>query len=197
MSTARSTAVFAALLVTACVSAPLGADDAAPAWHVSKPIVKSIPQRPANIAVSQQASLATLRPRIERALDPLIGAMQAGKVKPAGPLTFIYDGIDGQPDTQFTLTIAQPVRTKDAELKGYTNQPLPAFKCVSVYFTGRYSDLPKAYAKVMPQVFEAGHQPTGVTREIYLYHEAEDSANNITEIQIGIEPARGDKDADI
>jgi len=112
--------------------------------------------------------------------------MEAGKVNPSGPLVFVFDGVTGQPDEPFDLTLAQTVADKDAKLEGYTNQPLPAFHCVSFYFTGRYADLPKAYGRVMREVNEGGYVMTGVNREVCLYHESDDSANNITEIQIEV-----------
>ena len=166
---------------------PAEADQPKPVeWHLSEPIVKDVAEVPAFLSGSTRTTLNEIKPAVEELMGPLIEAVQNGDATFMGAPIFIYQGATGQPDVPFDMTIGFPATDADVAVPGYANKPLAPFRCVSFYYTGPMEGLPAAYGKLMPQVFQAGHMPSGVSRELYLFWETEDSPNNIVEIQIGI-----------
>lgn len=107
-------------------------------------------------------------------------------VQPDGALQWNYFGIDGRPETVFTLVIALPVQEKEAEVQGFESKQIPALKCLSLIHEGPWENLPQSYGKAMGYLSANSLTMTGECREIYATIDPEETANNITEIQIGI-----------
>lgn len=96
-----------------------------------------------------------------------------------------YLGGDGNPDTEFTLEIAFPIKENGKEhkqLKEYDE-----FKCFTGMHYGAWSNFGKSYEKIMGELMVAGHQMNGEIREIYHVVDFEDEEKNSTEIQVGIQ----------
>ncbi|MBG9375259.1 GyrI-like domain-containing protein [Panacibacter sp. DH6] len=104
---------------------------------------------------------------------------------PAGPQFWTYIGMDGNPATTFTLEIAVPVSKKPRLQPVFQFKEVPAFTCATAVHYGSWDELGKTYAAIMPSLLQQ-QQLTGFTREIYLNIDFDNPANNITEIQIGI-----------
>ena len=103
-----------------------------------------------------------------------------------GALHWNYFGIDGLPETVFTLEVALPVHEKEAVVQGFESKQIPAIKCLSLVHEGLWENLPQSYGKAMGYLSANGLAMTHECREIYQIIDLEESANNITEIQIGI-----------
>ena len=105
-----------------------------------------------------------------------------------GPVYWIYQGADGQPDTKFFLTIAVPVTKPDAEIQGseFKLRKLDSFTCISQTHFGDWNKLGETYGRLFGEVQSGNLIPSGETREIYLNMDFENTEGNITEVQIGI-----------
>lgn len=105
-----------------------------------------------------------------------------------GPVYWIYEGADGQPDTKFSLTIAVPVSKTKFELveSEFKIKQLDTFNCISKIHFGDWSKLGETYGQLFGEVQSKNLALTGQTREIYLNMDFENPEGNVTEVQIGI-----------
>lgn len=109
----------------------------------------------------------------------------AGKTAICGPAYWIYKGVDGKPDTVFTLEIALPIQGHFTTSR-FLIKNLPSFKNVSHIHEGAWEQLHATYAQMMQHV-EANKVPINdECREIYINIDFEKPENNITEVQVGI-----------
>jgi effector-binding domain-containing protein len=103
----------------------------------------------------------------------------------SGPLYWIYHGLDGKPDTVFTLEIALPIQGKFQSSK-FSIKELPAFKTITHIHEGAWEQLSATYGQMMQHI-EANKIPMkDECRELYLNIDFEKPENNITEVQVGI-----------
>ena len=107
-----------------------------------------------------------------------------------GPVYWIYEGADGQPDTKFFLTIAVPVTEPAFEIQGseFKLRKLDSFTCISQTHFGDWNKLGETYGRLFGEVQSGNLKLSGLTREIYLNMDFENPDGNITEVQIGIVP---------
>jgi effector-binding domain-containing protein len=108
-----------------------------------------------------------------------------GTVKMDGPSVFVYRNITAM-DKPFTLEMGLVVPADSKEVADLKVKKLGEFKCATVLYTGPLSNLPKVYEKVIGEVMAKGLEMTGENREMYLFWDNPESANNVTWIQIGI-----------
>ena len=87
-----------------------------------------------------------------------------------GPVYWIYDGMDGNPETVFSLTIALPIsfKEKDLENSEFKLKSLMAFQCVSQQHVGDWGKLGETYGSLIPTILSGGLTMSGENREIYL-----------------------------
>jgi effector-binding domain-containing protein len=103
-----------------------------------------------------------------------------------GPQYWFYYGVDGRPDTRFTLEIALPVQGKiPTALLPYFKQ-IPAFRCLSSRYEGPWEGLAEAYRGMMQYITNNQLKMNGVYAESFLHIDFNDPASQITEIQIGL-----------
>ena len=100
-----------------------------------------------------------------------------------GPQVWIYNGADGNPETEFDLLVGYPVADDkmDNEITAIDN-----FKCATIMHKGDWSMFKDTYDKIIGEVMQNGMQMTGECREVYHKVDFEDVEKNLTEIQIGI-----------
>ena len=105
-----------------------------------------------------------------------------------GPIYWIYEGADGQPDTIFKLTIALPVSYKKIELSGsaFKLKTLDPFHCVSQQHLGDWNKLGETYSQMIVEIQSGKLTMGGQNREIYLNMDFENPERNITEVQVGL-----------
>ncbi|SKC16973.1 GyrI-like domain-containing protein [Dyadobacter psychrophilus] len=105
-----------------------------------------------------------------------------------GPIYWIYNGADGNPETRFHLTIALPVTVSDTPLTDseFKLKYLEPFRCVAGQLYGSWEGLGKIYGDLISALMSENLIMTGQNREIYLNMDFQNPENNITEIQIGI-----------
>ena len=104
-----------------------------------------------------------------------------------GPVYWIYEGADGNPETVFTLTIALPT-TPATNYSGseFKTKYLNAFDCVTEQLYGDWNTLGTIYGSLISEIMAKNKTMSGEDREIYINMDFENPARNITEVQIGI-----------
>ncbi|MCF2499826.1 GyrI-like domain-containing protein [Dyadobacter chenhuakuii] len=105
-----------------------------------------------------------------------------------GPIYWIYNGADGNPETRFNLTIALPVSVYDAPLTDseFSLKYLETFNCLAGHLYGSWEGLGKIYNELISDVLAKNLIMSGENREMYLNMDFQNPENNITEVQIGI-----------
>lgn len=99
---------------------------------------------------------------------------------------WVYFGASGDPDNVFTLQICLEVEG-EAESDKYKFQELPALKCVTTEHLGSWENFGETYEPFFKDIYAASLQPTNEVREVYHNVDMETPANNVTEIQVGIQ----------
>jgi len=103
-----------------------------------------------------------------------------------GPVYWIYYGMDGHPDTEFTLEIALPITESNGYSGEFHTKELPAFRCVSALHTQAWEKMPETYGQLIGALTAQGATMSGICREVYLHMDFNAPENNLTEVQIGI-----------
>ncbi|MHA4808271.1 GyrI-like domain-containing protein [Flavitalea flava] len=103
-----------------------------------------------------------------------------------GPQYWFYYGVDGKPNTVFTLEIALPVQGRIPANPPPFFKELPPFKCLSVRHEGPWDQLSGVYGKMMETIGEKGLAMNGIFSEAYIHVDFLQPDNNITEVQIGL-----------
>lgn len=103
----------------------------------------------------------------------------------SGPVYWVYHGMDGKPDTEFTLEIAVPVQGFFQSSR-FAIKQLPAFRALAHTHQGAWDTLPDAYGQLF-QYIDARKIPINEEiREVYINIDIQQPANNITEVQLGV-----------
>lgn len=114
-------------------------------------------------------------------------AGKAGLI-PAGGQIWRYLGADGNRDKVFTLEMGLPVSGMPVgTTNGYSISETPAFKYISTIHKGTWDNLYETYGRVIGELRAAGYNMTEECREVYTVVDMENPANNITEVQIGVQ----------
>ena len=105
-----------------------------------------------------------------------------------GPVYWVYNGADGQPDTEFSLTIALPVCSCEKTIlpSDFKLKQLDSFKCVSQTHYGAWENLGETYGQLIFEIQVKDPEMSGQNRELYLNMDFENPEANITEVQIGL-----------
>ena len=103
-----------------------------------------------------------------------------------GPQYWFYYGVDGHPQTRFTLEIALPVQGKIPTAVLPFFKRIPAFRCLSSRYEGPWEGIAQEYRRMLQYLGDNELKMNGVYSESFLHIDPDDPANQITEIQIGI-----------
>ncbi len=160
--------------------------DAEGRYHLSEPIVKDVPPIEHFLHAETLATLATMERAVDEYFMPLSETLTAAGVIGSPPIFAYYD-MNADAEGEFRLRMGFPMRPGVAAPNGVTDATLPAYHCVSAYYTGAMEHVTKVYEQLFAQIIAGGYQPTGNIREIYLQWEEAASPHNVTEIQIEIE----------
>ena len=133
-----------------------------------------------------RTSLEELESFVLKVAEQLYAEIARQKLIPTGPQYWTYHGLDGKPDTVFTLEICVPVSKAPVEESIFLYKELGTFKCVSILHNGSWDDLAQVYGSAIKNIFAQQKQMNGFCRELYINIDMENPGNNITEVQIGI-----------
>jgi len=185
---------FAALLVLATSLTAFAADPAKDA--------KKEPPKPAEFVIgemhqqtipaqdfiygSAETTFEKIGDVVSKYIPMLVDAIKEGKIIQKSSAMFVYKGVGEDMTKPFTLEIGWCVTDKAKEVGELKLRKTAEFKCATILYTGPLSSIGKAYEKLMGGVKAAGLNPTGEAREMYLFFEEPESANNVVQIQMGV-----------
>lgn len=138
------------------------------------------------LAAKANLTLPELKAYADTAIPTLCAKIEALGLKICAPLEFIYFGIDGKPETRFDLIVAFPINDKKeaaGQFEYYESEP---FQCVYMDYNGGMAGIGEAWGAFVNAAMAAGLAMTGQYREVYKNWVAEDSGDNVTELQIGV-----------
>ncbi len=105
-----------------------------------------------------------------------------------GPMEFIYFGMDDKPDTVFRLQIAVPINQVPAEYTGtFSFGETSDLSVVSSLHEGGMASIPQAYERIFSFIGEKNMIPKDECREVYVNWVEQESPDNRTEVQVGIQ----------
>lgn len=103
----------------------------------------------------------------------------------SGPVYWIYHGMDGKPDTIFTLEIAIPIQGYFKSNK-FSIKSLPAFRAIAHTHRGAWDELAGVYGQLLQHIDSERIPINEECRELYINVDLQQPANNITEVQMGV-----------
>jgi effector-binding domain-containing protein len=136
---------------------------------------------------SQQATLATVGPIVDKQMNEMTSAMKDGAFSPTGPPIIVYHGATTDPDKQFTVDLGFPVADTATAGGDFQLGKVKGVMSATAVFTGPMTQIRQAYVRLFGQLIAAGHTPTEERRERYLYWEGADSTNNVVLIEIELQ----------
>lgn len=189
----RSTLILAGLLLAVAGAvrgdekdAKQAADNAAADVEIGQ--VRVLTLKPVTILhTSLETTLQDLHGEIKKILPDLIKAAREAKLPPDSPIVMVYHGVNGDPQTKFSLDVGVVVPKGTPAAGDYKVKDLPEYPCVSVLYSGPVQKMGQAYGKLVPAIGDAGKKPTDESRQMFLYWEGDDSPNNVTQVTMGIE----------
>jgi len=110
---------------------------------------------------TSRTSLEELESFVVKVAERLYAEITKQQLIPTGPQYWTYHGMDGKPDTIFTLEICVPVNAEPVIESAFLYKELPALKCASVIHNGSWNDLGKAYGKVIAELLASQKQLNG------------------------------------
>jgi effector-binding domain-containing protein len=134
--------------------------------------------------VTEQTTLANIGPVLTKRMAELTQAFKDRAFEPSSGPICIYHGATSDPNKPFTVDIGYPV-TGDVPAGGdYKLGQVQSALAATTLYMGPISQIGQAYGRLYGQVYAAGHVPTDVYREHYLYWEDDQSSNNVVMIEI-------------
>ncbi len=140
------------------------------------------------ICFETETTMQTLLKYVRVVAQKLYADTAKNNLEVTGPVYWVYQGADGQPDTPFLLTIALPVTAGGSLSEGseFKLKTLGTFLCLTQQHTGDWGKLGETYGSLMTEIQAKNLQMSGLIREIYLNMDFENPDRNITEVQIGL-----------
>jgi effector-binding domain-containing protein len=102
----------------------------------------------------------------------------------AGPVYWIYNGSDGNPETLFELTIAIPVI---GDLQNIACEQVVRFKGLWQMYKGPWNEMGAVYGQLIQSAMQQNMKLTGECRELYLQVDLQQPENNLTFVGVGVE----------
>ncbi len=134
---------------------------------------------------THQTTIGQLEQFVGTVIKDLCAEAVSNNAMISGPLYWVYHGMDGKPDTVFTLEIALPVQGSFQSSR-FAIKQLPAFKALTHTHQGAWEQLPVVYGQILQQIDVRKIPMNEECREVYINIDFQEPANNITEVQMGI-----------
>ena len=133
-----------------------------------------------------ETTIPQLHTVIPSTMESLETATKEHQIEISGAPLLIYHGITQDMAKPFELEIGFPVKEGSKAAGDFKVREVPTFHCATVIYSGPVQRVGEAYQQLFMELMQAGMQPTGETREMYLYWEAPESPNNIELIMAGV-----------
>ena len=141
--------------------------------------------------VSGPTTIAKIQDAIALLMPKLDAAQDSGAIRPLGPVVFTYHNATMDPNTPITLDIGVIIKDTANKPAGIQFAKVGPLHCATLLFCGPIAGIGDAYQKLFTEIAKRGLKPTAITREVYLYWEGADSANNLVQIQADLQPDAG------
>jgi effector-binding domain-containing protein len=138
------------------------------------------------LCFSEQTTMAGIFKYVRVKARELYNDAVANNLEITGPVYWIYTGMDGQPNTVFTLDIVIPVTAPKGYNGNFSIKTIEPIKYLSAIHNGKWEKLPDTYGQLFMETGIKNYSPTGVCREMYIHMDFDNPNNNITEVQVGI-----------
>lgn len=133
------------------------------------------------------ATAETTMAKMGEVLGPKSAGLHTTTMHPTGPMTLILRGAGMDQNKPILLQVGLPVAEDTSSGSGeYQVKTLPTFRCAAVVFSGPIKQVGKVYPQLYKDLYSAGLQPTGETRQVFLLWDGPDSANNVVLIEVGV-----------
>ncbi|MBD2699755.1 GyrI-like domain-containing protein [Spirosoma sp. BT702] len=138
------------------------------------------------LTFTTRATLRTLAQYAPSVAENLYREANRLNLNVAGPVQWIYTGVNGDETNEFQLEIALPIAQAGEPSAKFPYKTFPSFRCATYSYTGPWGDLLGVYDVLFSQFYRNGYQNNGYVREVYTTVDLEDQENCVTEIQIGL-----------
>jgi effector-binding domain-containing protein len=145
----------------------------------------TVPQTPV-LYFTTQTTIPQLSLYVAEVARKLYGEAARQNLLPVGPQQWIYYGLDGSPETIFTLEIALPVDKMPGDNSIFPFKELPSFKCVAAIHRGCWENLSETYQKLYESLHAQGLTANKISRELYLNIDFKNPKNAVTLVQVGV-----------
>jgi DNA gyrase inhibitor GyrI len=137
--------------------------------------------------VAGQATHTTMGDTMKRIVPELLDSVKQAGFVPVSPIVVVMHGVGPDPKATFDFEVGfmVPANTK----AGGTGEvgKLEALTCASVVYSGKTTEVGKAYESLYGSILASGKQPTQEVRQMILFYEGEESVNNIMLLQVGVQ----------
>ncbi|MGH8047676.1 MAG: GyrI-like domain-containing protein [Chthoniobacterales bacterium] len=147
--------------------------------------VKTVPET-LFLCVVGEATPAQISEFAEKSIGPLFETLGKLGQQPAGSLEFICPSWQGE-NAKMKIIFAIPIAKEFPVEAPYYIWKAPAFKCAWAEYKGPMSGIKDAWMKFGGEVEQSGNKADNSVREVYLNWAAPESADNRTELQMGVE----------
>jgi len=136
------------------------------------------------LCAKKQLKLAELPDFATKTIADLYQKAAELKLGQAGPVVITYHDFRGDPEQTFTAELAVPIFVENVkDVNPFYVRKDAKVKCASVIYQGPLSGMGEAWQNFVSKAMAKG-DATGDSREVFLYWEGHDSANNIIELQV-------------
>jgi effector-binding domain-containing protein len=137
--------------------------------------------------LTAETTFAKMGEPVMQGFDKIFGSAVEAKLLIARPTMLVYQGGPHyDPQKTFNLEFGIVVGDDTQAVGDCKVRKTEAFHCATILYTGPVDQQGQAYQKLIPAIKAAGHTPTGEEREMCLYWEGLESANNVFIMMIGI-----------
>ena len=147
--------------------------------------------------VSTQTTLNKVADAVGALMPTIDAAIDAGKLRPTGPTVLTYHGSSEDPNKEFTLDVGVIVKDGTPKPEGIEIVTVGPSVCATVIYAGPMDQIgqaygklygEQAYGKLRAEIGRRRLRPTDISREVYLFWEGRESANNIIQVQAELSP---------
>jgi effector-binding domain-containing protein len=123
---------------------------------------------------------------INKYVPMITKGIEEGQLRSGGSAMFVYKGMTEDMSKPFTLEVGWCVPPNAKAFGELKVRKVKAARCATMLYTGSVANMSKVYEKLMPAIKAAGLAPAGDMREMYLYWENPESANNVIQVQVEV-----------
>ena len=179
-------AICAAMCVPIFISTTAFAQEKEHQPTIGKLVVQTIPVKQYLLG-RFETDFQSMGEPVVKTLTEMMEAARENNVGLHGPVIHYYYGAPHRdPEKRFKMETGFFVPAETAGVGSFKPRALPEFKCATILYIGPATRIGDAWQELYRSVRDEGLTATDEERELYLYWEGVDSANNIVQVQLGV-----------